>query len=115
MSVVEDCADIQKDAEAEISRFHDHLGPFVAAAEATRMPMVFTNAKEPEHPIIFANDSFLRLTGYERAEVLSQSFNFLMAHSSDKDALAQVEAEFSGEGHWQTEMIECRRRDGSTL
>lgn len=41
--------------------------------------MVFTNAKETGNPIIFANDSFLSLTGYAREEVLGQSFSFLMA------------------------------------
>ncbi len=115
MSEDEDRGGSQKAAEAVVARFHDQLGPFVTAAEATRMPMVFTNAKAPGHPFIFANDSFLDLTGYERGEVLGQTFNFLLAHGADQDALAKVEAEFSSESHWQTEMIECRRRNGSTL
>ena len=58
----------QKDAEAEVESFRKDLGPFVVAAETTRMAMVFTDAKEPGHPIIFANDSFLSLIGYERKE-----------------------------------------------
>jgi PAS domain S-box-containing protein len=45
--------------------------------------MVFTDAREAANPIIFANESFLALSGYERDEVLGQSFNFLMAHASD--------------------------------
>jgi hypothetical protein len=52
----------QKAAEAEVESFRKDLGPFVVAAETTRMAMVFTDAKEPGHPIIFANDSFLSLT-----------------------------------------------------
>ena len=54
----------QKAAEAEVEGFRKDLGPFVVAAETTRMPMVFTDAKEHGKPIIFANDSFLALTGY---------------------------------------------------
>ena len=84
----------QKVAEAEVESFRQDLGPFVVAAETTRMPMVFTDAKEPGHPIIFANDSFLSLTGYERKEVLGHSFNFLMARGADPKARAQVEAAF---------------------
>jgi hypothetical protein len=38
--------------------FRKDLGPFVVAAETTRMAMVFTDAKEANHPLIFANDSF---------------------------------------------------------
>ena len=71
----------QKDAEADVEEFKEDLGPFVVAAETTRMGMVFTDAKEADNPIIFANDSFLALTGYKRKEVLGQSFNFFLAHA----------------------------------
>ncbi len=106
-------ADEQEDAEAEVERFEDQLGPFVVAAETTRMAMVFTNAKEAGNPIIFANDSVLALTGYARDEVLGQGIDFLMARGADEDALAKVEAAFRDEAEGQTE-IECRRKDGST-
>jgi hypothetical protein len=36
----------QEGAEAEVESFRKDLGPFVVAAETTRMPMVFTHAKE---------------------------------------------------------------------
>jgi len=60
----------QKGAEAEVDSFRRDLGPFVVAAEKTRMAMVFTDAKEADNPVIFANDSFLSLTGFDRDEVL---------------------------------------------
>lgn len=102
----------QESAEAEVQHFREELGPFVVAAEETRMPMVFTDAKEPGNPIIFANDSFLMLTKYSRDEVLGQSFNFLMARGTDKAALTRIEAEFKGDNHRDTE-IRYRRKDGS--
>ena len=86
----------QKAAEAEVESFRANLGRFVVAADTTRMAMVFTDATEPGNPIIFTNDSFLALIGYGREEVLGQSFNFLMAHAADAEALAQIEAEFEG-------------------
>ena len=102
----------QKVAEAEVEGFRKDLGPFVVAAETTRMAMVFMDAKEPDNPIIFANDSFLSLTGYDREEVLGHSFNFLMAHGADPKALAQVEAAFEGNSDHGSE-IRYRRKDGS--
>ena len=51
----------QKAAESEVESFRKDLGPFVVAAETTRMAMVFTDAKESNHPLIFVNDSFLSL------------------------------------------------------
>jgi PAS domain S-box-containing protein len=102
----------QKHAEAEVESFRKDLGPFVVAAETTRMPMVFTDAKEADNPIIFANDAFLSLSGYDRKEVLGQSFNFLMARGAEPTALAQVEAAFGGSSDSDPE-IHCRRKDGT--
>ena len=102
----------QKIAEAEVESFRKDLGPFVVAAETTRMAMVFADAKEPDNPIIFANDAFLSLTGYDRDEVLGHSFNFLMARGADPKALAQVEAAFEGSTDGGSE-IRYRRKDGS--
>ena len=74
----------QKGAEAEVEEFKKSLGPFVTATEATRMPMAFTDARKADNPIIFANDAFLELTGYDRDEVLAQSFNFILAGADDR-------------------------------
>jgi PAS domain S-box-containing protein len=102
----------QKDAEAEVEGFQQDLGPFVVAAETTRMAMVFTDAKHRGDPIIFANDAFLALTGYAREEVLGQPFNFLMADDSDAGALKRTNAEFEAHPAATTEIL-YRRKDGS--
>src|ERR1700687_76958 len=99
-------------AEADVDRFRKNLGPFVVAAETTRMAMVFTDAKPPDNPIIFANDSFLSLTGYRWEEVLGQSFSFLMARGANAEALAQLEAEFQGNSDSGSEN-HYRRKNGS--
>jgi PAS domain S-box-containing protein len=104
----------QKAAEAEVESFRKDLGPFVVAAETTRMAVVFTDAKEPGNPIIFANDSFLSLTGHDWKEVLGQSFNFLMARGADPEALAEIEAAFEGSSDSDPE-IRYRRKDGSVF
>lgn len=99
-------------AEGEVEEIRQERGPFVVAAEETRMPMVFMDAKAPDAPIIFANDSFLALTGYGRDEVLGHSFNFLMAQGTDPKALALVEAAFKGTDDHSSEVC-YRRKDGS--
>jgi len=104
----------QQAAEAEVEGFRQALGPFVVAAETTRMAMVFTDAKESDNPIIFANDAFLSLSGYDREEVLGQSFNFMMARGAEPKALAQVEAAFDGSSEGGSE-IRYRRKDGSVF
>lgn len=104
----------QKSAEAEVEGFRKDLGPFVVAAETTRMPMVFMDANASDKPIIFANDSFLTLTGYSREDVVGQSFEFLMAPGSDARALAQIEAAFAGTCD-DDPVIGYRRHDGSVF
>jgi PAS domain S-box-containing protein len=111
MSEITKKSDQQKSAEAEVESFRKDLGPFVVAAETTRMAMVFTDATKPDNPIIFANDSFLSLTGYDREEVLGKSFNFLMAHGADAEALTQIEVQFEGSSSSGAEVL-YRRKDG---
>jgi len=112
MSKIVNKSEGQKAAEAQLKGFRANLGPFVVAADTTRMAMVFTDATEPGNPIIFTNDSFLTLTGYGREEVLGQDFNFIMAHAADADALRQIEAEFVGRSDGGAEIL-YRRKDGS--
>jgi PAS domain S-box-containing protein len=102
----------QKAAEAEVKHFKEDLGPFVVAAESTRMPMVFTDSKKLDNPIIFVNDAFLKLTGYDRDEVLGQSFNFLLASGADEKAIRQIKAAFDKHSE-ETLEIHYRRKDKS--
>ena len=112
MSDITKKSEEQKGAEAEVERFRKNLGPFVVAAETTRMAMVFTDATESDNPLIFANDAFLSLTGYDREEVLGKSFNFLMAHGADAEALAGIKNAFEGTSDGGSEVL-YRRKDGS--
>lgn len=103
---------LRKATEAEVGAFHNNLGLFVVAAEKTRMPMIFTNAEEPGNPIIFCNDSFLALFGYEREELIGQGLNILVAPGSDAETRSAAELAFgaSREGDWE---VRCGRKDGS--
>lgn len=102
----------QKAAEAEVEEFKEQLGPFVIAAETTRMAMVFTDAKEADNPIVFANDSFLKLTGWERDEVLGQSFEFIVASDAGQDSVGAVRLAFANPSNDDPE-IHFHRKDAS--
>ncbi|MEO8455057.1 MAG: HWE histidine kinase domain-containing protein [Sphingomicrobium sp.] len=102
----------QKDAEEAVDVFRRDLGPFVVAAEKTRLPIIFTDANALDHPIIFANAAFLGLTGYDHDEVLGKKFKSLLAVAIGGYAMATVEAEFARNGDADPE-IHYRRKDGS--
>ncbi|WP_026046632.1 HWE histidine kinase domain-containing protein [Sphingomonas sp. PAMC 26621] len=104
-------SEAQKEGEAAVDTFRKELGPFVVAAQKTRMPMVFTDV-EPGHPVIFANDAFLTLTGYSREEVLAKSFQSLLAVGVDSETMETVETAFRGECDHEPE-IHYKRKNGS--
>lgn len=101
----------QKEGEATVDAFRQELGPFVVAAEKTRMPMVFVN-EEAGYPVIFANDAFLELTGYICDEVLAKSFQSRLAVGVDPEGMPIVEAAFCGECDHELE-IHYKRKNGS--
>ena len=104
----------QRIAERQVDGFREKLGPFVVAADTSRAPMVFTNDAEIGHPIIFANDAFLELTGYARAELLGQGFSFLLARGVNPHARSRIEAAFAEQSQGRLEICD-RRKDGSTF
>jgi PAS domain S-box-containing protein len=92
---------------------HDR-GPFVVAAESTRMAMFFMDATTPDHVIVFANDSFLRMTGYGRDEVLGRPIDFLLAcdDKQNPEALMKLETAFSHDTDSELE-LRFKRKDAS--
>lgn len=46
---------------------------FFAAVETTRMPMIVTDPKRPDNPIIFANNAFIDMTGYDREDIVGHN------------------------------------------
>lgn len=102
----------QAAAEQRVERFREALGPFVVAAETTRMAMVFTDADGNRNPLVFVNDSFVTLTGFSRDEIIGRDLLFLLRDVADRGTLASIErALVSGaDGTWE---LQCRRADGS--
>jgi PAS domain S-box-containing protein len=82
-------ADSQR-IEAEVLGLDSGTDPFVAAVRATRMPMIITNPRLPDNPVVFANDSFCRLSGYPRDEILGRNCRFLQGPESDPEAVKKI-------------------------
>ncbi|WP_294325122.1 PAS domain-containing protein [uncultured Sphingomonas sp.] len=76
----------------EIAGADGGTDPFVAAVRATRMPMLITDPRLPDNPVVFVNDAFCRLTGYARAEIIGRNCRFLQGEESDPATVAQIRA-----------------------
>ena len=66
------------------------LWPFVAVVQASHTPTILTDPRLPDNPIIFANDAFLRLTGYGRDEILGRNCRFLRGPETDRETSKAV-------------------------
>lgn len=98
--------------EAEISGADGGIDPFVAAVHATRMPMVITDPRQDDNPIIFVNDSFCRLTGYDRAEIVGRNCRFLQGPETDAADVARIRAAIDARREIEID-IRNHRKDGT--
>jgi PAS domain S-box-containing protein len=86
-------------------------GPFVAAVQATRVPMVVTDPTIADNPIIYVNDAFVRMCGYDRNETLGQDYFFLIAQQADPDVADRVRSAMAAEQDF-IEEVPFRAKDG---
>lgn len=57
--------------------------PFAAAVRATGLPMVVTHCVQDDCRIVFANDAYLALTGYDRDELVGRNPRMLQGPGTD--------------------------------
>lgn len=92
----------------------DHSQLAKIAVERTRMPMVVTNPRVDDNPIVFANQAFLDTTGYTAAEVIGRNCRFLQGPETDPAAIVRIRAALAAEQDLSIDLINYRR-DGSTF
>jgi PAS domain S-box-containing protein len=101
-------------AGARLAAEHNIDDPFAAAIRATRMAMIVTDPSQAENPIIFANDAFLRLTGYGRDEVIGRNCRFLQGPNTDPKAIETLRAAVAAGEDASVDLLNYRK-DGSTF
>ena len=99
-------------AERHIEAVRQQGGIFVEAVRVTRMPMLVTDATLPGNPIVFANRSFLNLSGYTTEELLGQDAHFMNGEDTDPAAIRQYQAAMKA-GRDETLEIVQYRKDGT--
>ncbi len=89
----------------------DGTDPFVAAVRATRMPMIITDPRQADNPVVFANDAFCRLSGYERREILGRNCRFLQGPDADPETVRRIREAVAAAQPIEID-IRNRRKDG---
>jgi PAS domain S-box-containing protein len=92
----------------------DRFDPFAAALRTTRLPAVLTDPLQADDPIVFANDAFLRLTGYTRDEVEGRNCRFLQGAGTDPEALRRIGRALRARDDIKIDILNYRK-DGSAF
>ena len=87
---------------------------FFAAVKTTRMPMIVTDPRQPDNPIVFCNEAFSFMTGYSEDEILGTNCRFLQGPETDRDVVAQIRAAVERRDEIAVEMLNYRK-NGSTF
>ncbi len=90
----------------------DHAQLAAIALERTRMPMVVSDAQQPDNPIVMANQAFLDATGYSADEVIGHNCRFLQGPDTDPAAVAEIHAAIAAATDITVELLNYRR-DGT--
>lgn len=104
----------QKDAEKMVRDEGARGGPFVVAAESTLMPMLIADPTLPDAPIVFVNAAFVKLSGYEREEVLGRSYHLLSGSDTDPEVARAIDLALRA-GEAVVRQVQLYRKDGAQL
>ncbi len=79
---------------------------------ATHMPMLITDPRQPDNPIVFVNDAFASLTGYSRDEALGKNCRFLQGPGTNLEDVAKLREAIAERRPIEIELLNYRK-DGS--
>ncbi len=79
-----------QDAGDRLLASHLAEDPFPAAFKATRMPMLITDPRQADNPIIFCNQAFMTLTGYSADELIGRNCRLLQGPDTDPAAVNRL-------------------------
>lgn len=86
----------------------------LVAVERTRMPMVVTDPRRPDNPIVLANHAFLDLTGYQAEEVLGRNCRLLQGPGTAPADIAAIREGLARQAHVDVELLNYRK-DGTVF
>ena len=87
---------------------------FFAAIETTRMPMLVTDPRQPDNPIVFVNRAFLSMSGYSHEEVIGHNCRFLQGAETSRSTIMAIREAIQDRREFSSEILNYRK-DGSSF
>ncbi|PZO82385.1 MAG: hybrid sensor histidine kinase/response regulator [Mesorhizobium amorphae] len=91
-----------------------HSDIFFAAVETTRMPMIVTDPRQPDNPIVFCNRAFSQMTGYTMDDIVNHNCRFLQGPDTDRGTVDEVRSAIENRREVAVEILNYRK-NGSTF
>ncbi|MCW3011027.1 MAG: hypothetical protein JWO90_1431 [Solirubrobacterales bacterium] len=98
--------------QAENLRVGGEFALMRQALDLSGTGFVLTDPRLEDNPIVYANRSFLEMTGYPEAEVIGRNCRFLQGESTDRDQVARIAAAIR-EGRPASVEFVNHRKDGT--
>lgn len=71
---------------------------------------VLSDPRLPDHPIVFVSEGFLRMSGYEREEVLGRNCRFLQGADTDRGTVVEIRDAIREERACQVRILNYTKR-----
>lgn len=82
------------------------------AIEATSNGILLTDHRRDDHPIVYCNPAFERMTGYTRDDVLGRNPRFLQGGDNEQEELGKMRAAMGAGGDYRG-VVKNYRKDGT--
>ncbi|PSP33390.1 hypothetical protein BRC63_10485, partial [Halobacteriales archaeon QH_10_70_21] len=100
--------DARVEALLRARRQSQRLALFRRAMDEATVGISIANPTHPENPLVYVNDGFCRLTGYDREEVLGRNCRFLQGPDTEEATVDRVRAAIDAEEPVTVELLNYR-------
>jgi PAS domain S-box-containing protein len=98
----------------QAAQTRNHSDVFYAAVQMSQLSMVLVDPHQSDYPLVFCNQAFCQLTGYEEDEVFGRNCRFLQGPRTDPATVAVLRTALAAGTNAHVELWNYRK-DGSTF
>lgn len=84
------------------------------AVEATSSPLIVTDSRQPDEPIIYCNQAFVDLSGYPKHEIIGRNCRFLQGEGTDRRTVRKMRSAIAKRQSVRVE-VQNYRKDGAVF
>lgn len=90
-------------------RRHEQLELYRRAMDGANVGITVADASDPELPLVYANDGFDEITGYDRSESLGRNCRFLQGERTDGDTVDRIREALAADEPVSVEILNYRK------